>query len=115
MRGQLDIDNPRIPEEAIVSPILSVCSSASQALLLVDDHPLTHEKRRVRMAQFLERVSQPSAGTSALIGLFRRQDHAALEELLHICVGPGSWFSTYIYLAPTSCTLLIWESSLIDV
>ncbi|HKQ39488.1 MAG TPA: hypothetical protein VJ063_15530 [Verrucomicrobiae bacterium] len=34
---------------------------------------------------------------------------------MQLCIGKGCWWSAYLYLAPISIALLLWESEIVDL
>jgi hypothetical protein len=95
--------------------VLAVCEQANQGLVVIEDHPLTYADRRKELTEFRRGHDEIRPIEDAPSHLLRDEDHELLATLLRVCIGPGSWWSTYIYLVPIDCTLLIWESSLIDL
>ena len=95
--------------------VLAVCRQASQALLVIEDHPLTYDDRRTQLAQLRTSLGERRSLEDTPGHLLRRQDDDTLTSLLRVVIGPGSWWNTYIYLAPIQSTMLVWESSLVDL
>lgn len=115
MAGQFDAGDEADGGEAARRAVIAVCKPASQALFVIEDHPLTHDDRRTRLAQLRSLHGEARSLEDASGHLLRREDSDTLLALLRLCIGPGSWWSTYIYLAPIKSTMLVWESSLIDL
>ena len=113
--GQFGIEDAKDGDEVARRAVLTVCRQASQALLVIEDHPLTHDDRRAQFAERRASLGESSSLEDAPGHLLRRQDDNTLARLLQVCIGPGSWWSTYIYLAPIKSTMLVWESSLVDL
>ena len=113
--GQFSIEDAKDGGEAARRAVLAVCRQASQALLVIEDHPLTYDDRRAQLAQLRTSHGESRSLEDAPGHLLRRQDHDTLTTLLRVAIGPGSWWSTYIYLAPIKSTMLVWESSLVDL
>ena len=95
--------------------MLAVCRQASQALIVIEDHPLTYDDRRAQLAELRTSLDERRLLEEAPGHLLLRKDDDRLTQLLQVCIGPGSWWSTYIYLAPIKSTMLVWESSLVDL
>ena len=115
MTGQFETIDEKDGGEAASRAVLSVCEQASQVLIVIEDHPLTHDDRRAQLATLRSSHGETRPLEDAPGHLLGQGDHEVLAALLRVCIGPGSWWSTYIYLAPIRCTMLIWESSLIDL
>ncbi len=113
--GQFDIEDVKDGGEAARRAVLAVCRQASQALLVIEDHPLTEDDRRSQLTQLRTSLGESRSVKNAPGHLLRRKEDDVLVSLLGICIGPGSWWSTYIYVAPIKSTMLIWESSLVDL
>jgi hypothetical protein len=113
--GQFSIEDAKDDGEAARRAVLAVCGQASQALLVIEDHPLTYDDRRAQLAQLRSSHGGTRSLEDAPGHLLNRQDDDTLAALLRVCIGPGSWWSTYIYLAPIQSTMLVWESSLVDL
>ena len=114
VNAQFNFDDKANSGEAATRPILEVSSFASQALVVVEDHPLTDEGRRVRLSNLRTALGE-SWSLEEAPGLPFSPSDKKFAELLRICIGSGSWWSVYIYLGPIGTTLLIWESSIIDL
>lgn len=95
--------------------LLELCESASQILAVVEDHPLTYDERRGELMRLRLAMgeSQPMEKTPAM--LFSGKDRPMIENVVRTCIGPGSWWSLYLYLAPQRTTVLVWESSMLDL
>ena len=115
MAGQFDAGDEKDGGEAARRAVLAVCERASQMLIVVEDHPLTYDDRRMQFASLRSSHGETRSLEDAPGHLLSQADSGVLVALLSVCLGPGSWWSTYIYLAPIRCAMLIWESSLIDL
>jgi hypothetical protein len=115
MAGQFQITQGKDGEGVARQAVLAVCRQASQALVVIEDHPLTYEDRRAQLAELRKSFGEPRSLDNAPGHLLGHQDNDALAALLQVCIGPGSWWNTYIYLAPIRCAMLVWESSLVDL
>lgn len=115
LSGQFNIEDGEDDGAAARRAVLAVCRQASQALLVIEDHPLTYDDRRAQLTQLRATLGENRSLADAPGHLLRRQDDDTLTHLLQVVIGPGSWWSTYIYLAPIKSTMLVWESSLVDL
>lgn len=115
LSGQFDIEDEKDDGEAARRALLAVCSRASQTLIVVEEHPLTYDDRRAQLLQLRASLEENRSIEDAPGHLLQRQDTQIMTQLLQVCIGPGSWWSTYIYLAPIKSTMLVWESSLVDL
>ena len=113
--GQFSIEDEKAGDETARRAVLAVCRQASQALLVIEDHPLTYDDRRTQLTQLRASLGESRSLENAPGHLLRTQDDDMLTRLLQVCIGPGSWWSTYIYLAPIKSMMLVWESSLVDL
>jgi hypothetical protein len=113
--GQFDVNELKDGGAAARSAVAEVCQPASQVLLVLEEHPLTHEKRQTDLAHLRRSFGETRAVDDAPGHMLRRHDGETLTRLLELCIGRGSWWSAYLYLAPTRTTMLVWESSIVDL
>ena len=95
--------------------LVSVCQQASQVLFVIEDHSLSYADRRMRLTTLRKSYGDRRPLSEAPGHLLKTTDAISLQTISEIVIGPGSWWSTYIYLAPIQSTMLVWESSLIDL
>lgn len=113
--GQFRTGDENDEGEAARRALFGLCRNASQMLFVIEDHPLTYDDRRAQLTALRASFHESRLLEAAPGHLLGREDGETLTRLLQVCIGPGSWWSTYIYLAPIKTTLLVWESTLIDL
>lgn len=114
MNGQFRTGDEKDGGEAVRHALLATCRQASEALVVIEDHPLTRADRRTELAS-LRTTHGESRPIERIPGHLVHPTDDPLIALLRVCVGSGSWWSTYLYLAPIQTTMLVWESSLVDL
>src|SRR5688500_15940000 len=56
--GQFSIEDGKDGGEAARRGVLAVCRQSSQALLVIEDHPLTYDDRRAQLTQLRASVDE---------------------------------------------------------